>query len=358
MAARTPAGEKGTDNRIAGDDGWYWVRIVTRAALKREGECQDHCIGDGDYDSLSGAEDLTDDAIWSLRDEAGVSRLTAQVEDCSVTRALGHLNHPVGKNAALQCRHLVSAFHEAGARLTFCHTTRIVLAPDGQTYRRDRVPPDVEAALDKADQARQAVTMADIARMQEYNSGAAAIVSVDTQNGRLCFTLSNGSIQEADLPRRERLEIRSNENPLHPILRHRFQAAVTQPLQVIEPRVGVCTFLWVEAGDFYEITIDGEHVYGAEVSAATAGGTDLITGQDYAVDEGTGLVRFNRDLRDVEILWREKGIRPQRIALGGSRLLSAYRSARDAGDAGHAFDIQCVIGGSSGYPGPGGGARP
>ncbi|GEL44427.1 MULTISPECIES: hypothetical protein [Methylobacteriaceae] len=238
MAARTPAGEKGADSRIQCDNAWYWVRLITRAALAREGACMEHCVGDGDFDSLSGAEDLTDDAVWSLRDELGVSRLTAQVEDGRVTRALGHLNHQVAKGAALQCRHLVAAFRSAGADLSFCHTTKVVLAPDGQTYRRDRVPPEVEAALDDADQAHQAVTLADLVMMQVSQSLVGIIASVDTQNGRVFMS------------------------------------------------------------------------------------------------------------------------RPRRIASGGSRLLAAYRRARDAGDAGDAFDIRHVIGGSNDFPGPGGGARP
>lgn len=43
------------------------------------------------------------------------------------------------------------------------------------------------------------------------------------------------------------------------------------------------------------------------VAAATAGGVDLVEGTDYRVaDSGTGVVRFLRLHRDVEVLWERK----------------------------------------------------
>ncbi len=144
-ARRAPAGDKGTADRVEADDGAYWVRLATWQALDREGACMSHCVGDGDYDDLVGSEDLHDDAIWSLRDRDGLSVLTVQIRDQELDDAKGPSNHPPGRGASMQVRHLVAAFKAVGHRLDVCRGTGIVLLQDGRTFRHDRLPPEAQA---------------------------------------------------------------------------------------------------------------------------------------------------------------------------------------------------------------------
>lgn len=155
-APRQPAGEKGTADRVEADDGAYWVRLVTRQALDREGVAMEHCVGDGGYDTLVGGEDLVDDSIWSLRTAAGRSVLTVRIWELELDYARGFANHGPGKGAALQVRHLAKAFAAAGHRLRVDEDTGIVLLHDGRSFRRDRLPPDVVAAREAAERAREA----------------------------------------------------------------------------------------------------------------------------------------------------------------------------------------------------------
>lgn len=148
MTERTPAGDKGTADRIEADDGGYWCRLVTRQALDREGACMDHCVGEGGYDKLVGGEDLTDDSIWSLRDRGGMSILTVRIWIGEVDLAKGPSNHEPGRGASMQVRHLVAAFKAAGHALEVSEAqTDIVLLEDGRTFRRDRLPPEVRARM-------------------------------------------------------------------------------------------------------------------------------------------------------------------------------------------------------------------
>lgn len=149
-ATREPAGDKGTADRIPADDGHAWVRLTTWQALDREGACMGHCVGDGDYDTVVGSEELHDDAIWSLRRPDGVSVLTAQVEELWVQDAYGPRNSKVGRFEAMQVAHLVAAFKEAGHALRVSEDTEIVLLEDGRTCRVDRLPRDVVAARAEA----------------------------------------------------------------------------------------------------------------------------------------------------------------------------------------------------------------
>ena len=155
MSTRTPAGDKGTADRIEADDGGYWVRLVTWQALDREGGCMKHCVGDGSYDELVGGEEVHDDAIWSLRGRNGLSVLTVRIRHRELNYAKGYSNHAPGKGAAMQVRHLVAAFKAAGHALEVSECeTEIVLLPDGRTFRRDRLPPEVQAEIQERDARR------------------------------------------------------------------------------------------------------------------------------------------------------------------------------------------------------------
>ena len=80
MSERTPATEKGTADRVEADDGGYWVRLVTKQALKREGECMQNCLARGYHSDTAGDEEMVSDGIWSLRKVDGVSYLTVEVD--------------------------------------------------------------------------------------------------------------------------------------------------------------------------------------------------------------------------------------------------------------------------------------
>ncbi len=282
--ARTLPGDKGTADRIEADDGAYWVRLVTRQALDREGAWMDHCVGDGAYDGLAGSEDLTDDTIWSLRDAEGTPRLTAEVIATRLVFAKGYRNHKPGKGAALQVRHLVAAFAAAGAKLAVMPVSDIVLAPDGRTFRSDRVPADVQAALDAVERERQA----------ERERRA--------QEAARSYVITYGQIMT------QLLETRTDENLHRPLLgrdgpfRMVSMAEALGPMP--EPRTGVTAYPQVASRMYYQVVPDGGLAHGIEVAAATAEGADLVAGEDYIVDEGNGLVTFTRDLFDLEILWR------------------------------------------------------
>lgn len=155
MSNRTPAGDKGTADRIEADDGGYWVRLVTWQALDREGACMNHCVGDGTYDDLVGGENLNDEAIWSLRDRDGLSILTVRIQYGGLDYAKGPSNHQPGRGASMQVRHLVAAFKAAGFKLEVsAEETGIVLLEDGRTFRRDRLPPEVQAQIQERDARR------------------------------------------------------------------------------------------------------------------------------------------------------------------------------------------------------------
>lgn len=321
-AARTPAGEKGTADRIEADDGAYWVRLVTRQALDREGEAMDHCVGDGNFDSLVGGEDLTDGSIWSLRRANGVSVLTVRIEDtfgpANLNYARGYDNHAPGRGAALQVRHLVKAFEAAGTKLHVCPSSRIVVVPDGRTFRDDRIPPAVQAALDEEQRQfreRQAAVDAQRPRVRlgramyslmtvQESAAVAVVAALDTQ---------------VDIP----VFLHSPEMFSDAYLRHVF-GDPPQP----RPRshIGVWTAPQVERGYIYDVAplgltladetqdlwsginiVDGSRDMPLVVAAATAGGVDLVEGTDYRVaDSAMGLVKFLRSHRDVEVLWEMK----------------------------------------------------
>ncbi|MCJ2038855.1 hypothetical protein MKK55_07790 [Methylobacterium sp. J-059] len=188
---------------------------MTRQALEREGAAMSHCVGDGDYRYLCGGEEITDDAIWSLRDAEGASRLTVQITDNDIDSAKGPHNHDPGKHAAMQVRHLVSAFKAAGKDL-ICRTKDIVLGPDGRTFRHDRVPADVQAAIDAA---RREAQEARERRMREAEERRATEPVYRLAPGQVMFRILDGQDrtwrQFGDV---ESFEIRTREAPLSPVL--------------------------------------------------------------------------------------------------------------------------------------------
>ncbi|MFC6790647.1 hypothetical protein ACFQE0_14125 [Methylobacterium komagatae] len=186
---REPAWDKGTADRIAADDGHAWVRLTTWQALDREGSCMGHCVGDGDYDTAVGSEEMHDDAIWSLRRPDGVSVLTAEVEELWVMSAKGPRNSKVGRFEAMQVAHLVAAFKVAGHALRVSEDTEITLLADGRTFRDDRLSPDVAAA--RAEAARS---------LREAHASALAAIRSDAVGERYVMITGRAEFRPAGSP--------------------------------------------------------------------------------------------------------------------------------------------------------------
>ncbi|MDP3408103.1 hypothetical protein [Bosea sp. (in: a-proteobacteria)] len=146
-APRVPAGDVGTSDRIEGDQGHYWVRLVTRQAIRREGDCMQNCLRDGRYDELRGSEDATDHGLWSVRDATGLSIALAEVKKPNrqhlVTSFLGFKNSVAPAPAYRQLRFLAAEFASFGSHLHFdgIRDEPVVVAPSGETYRWDKAPP-------------------------------------------------------------------------------------------------------------------------------------------------------------------------------------------------------------------------
>ena len=155
-ATRPPAGDKGTADRIEADDGAYWVRLITRQALDREGAAMGHCVGNGGYDNLVGGEEIWDDSIWSLRRADGTSILTVRVQDHDVDYARGPENHEPGRGASMQLSHLVAGYTARSPHpLLVDEDIGITLLMDGRTYRIDRLPADAAAARARSEAAQR-----------------------------------------------------------------------------------------------------------------------------------------------------------------------------------------------------------
>ncbi|CAA2155739.1 hypothetical protein MBRA_01369 [Methylobacterium brachiatum] len=152
MSERTPATDKGTADRIEADDGGYWVRLVTKQALKREGVCMGNCLDSMGYGSrTAGDEDMVSDGLWSLRQANGVSYLLVEVDvsydrdSASVTEAKGPMNSDPSAWACRQFRHLVAAFLSAGCVLAVRDQFALTGA-DGMTWRPDKAPEPLRLA--------------------------------------------------------------------------------------------------------------------------------------------------------------------------------------------------------------------
>lgn len=143
-ATRPIAGDVGTDNRIDCDDGHYWVRLVTRQAIRREGDAMLNCLRWGDYDGHAGTEDPTDENLWSLRDSEGKSVALLEYDGDSHSRMfMAPANNMASALAYLQLMHLRAFYSTHGKTLTFDLSEPVVIAPDGSTYRWDKAPKDL-----------------------------------------------------------------------------------------------------------------------------------------------------------------------------------------------------------------------
>ncbi|WP_375462953.1 hypothetical protein [uncultured Methylobacterium sp.] len=165
MSDRTPATDKGTADRIEADDGGYWVRLVTKQALRREGVCMGNCLDSRGYgQGLTGDERMVSDGFWSLRKADGLSYLLIEIDTHSagtqaeVENAAGPQNSQPSAWSIRQLRQLVVAFRDAGATLSIPEKIALTGA-DGRTWRPDKAPQDLQDAVEprrKAETARRA----------------------------------------------------------------------------------------------------------------------------------------------------------------------------------------------------------
>ncbi len=170
MSYRTPATEKGTTDRIEADDGGYWVRLVTKQALRREGECMGNCLADGNSEHTAGEEDMVSDAIWSLRKACGTSYVTLRVDgyDSSwgVDQLRGPKNSDPSKWSVRQLRHLRAAFQAVGVELKVRDAIALV-GDDGMTHRPDAAPAELKKAAEERQARERAEREAAMARHRE-----------------------------------------------------------------------------------------------------------------------------------------------------------------------------------------------
>lgn len=97
-------------------DGHSVVRLISSAALKREGKVCRHCIGKGGYDEAVSSGRLK---IFSLRDSSGHQYATIEVVGSEVRQIKGHSNGPVDEKV----RDHVKEFILRG-RLSIAHDHR------------------------------------------------------------------------------------------------------------------------------------------------------------------------------------------------------------------------------------------
>jgi hypothetical protein len=154
MSERTPAIDKGTADRIEADDGGYWVRLVTKQALRREGVCMGNCLDNQGYgQSLADDEDMVSDGFWSLRREDGLSQLLVEIDvPCAtdtftacISQAKGPMNNQPSGWCVRQLRHLVAAFRGAGCEMTVPERFALTDA-NGMTWRPDKAPQSLRRA--------------------------------------------------------------------------------------------------------------------------------------------------------------------------------------------------------------------
>lgn len=140
MTSRQPAGDQGTANRVEADLGYYWVRLMSPSAIRREGDCMLNCLRHCHVDGWVGDEDPLATSVWSLRDSAdGVSIADVETYFREVLQIQGPKCSQASAFAYRQLRHLVARFGHAGETLDLA-PIQVLTGPDGMTHREDRAP--------------------------------------------------------------------------------------------------------------------------------------------------------------------------------------------------------------------------
>jgi hypothetical protein len=77
----------------------------------------------------------------------GRSILDLELYYLEVLQVRGPGNNRPGPSAARQIEHLLARYARCGLKMYFHHACKIVVAPDGRTWRRDLAPRDLVATL-------------------------------------------------------------------------------------------------------------------------------------------------------------------------------------------------------------------
>jgi hypothetical protein len=191
---RTPAGDLGTADRVECDHGHYWVRLVTRQAIVREGECLSNCCRGGSYSHYAGSENPTDDGLWSLRGGDGISIALAEVSGGDLDDFLGPQNNQASGLAYRQLRHLKKFLAGFGGTGLHFYERKVVEGPDRMTYRPDKAPKKLQEAIvakekaeREASEVRWAESQATVAALYEGGTQEPVEWCTETiylQNGR------------------------------------------------------------------------------------------------------------------------------------------------------------------------------
>ena len=117
------------------DNGYYLVKLLTPAALDREGSQMQHCIGGGAYDKQL---KNSNGHFLSLRDLAGKPHITVEIRDGSVVQLQGKQN----KAPLLKYTKALSSFFGA-SKLEVnipIHRLGYVISDEGKVFDIDKLP--------------------------------------------------------------------------------------------------------------------------------------------------------------------------------------------------------------------------
>lgn len=128
------------------EDGYSLVRMLTPAALDRESQVMQHCIGNGGYD-----DELTKEwaRFLSLRDAVGNPHVTM---DISINDDRMHINQIKGKQNAVPIAKYLSIlrpwFAEMKATLTYMPERGLMVSANEEIYHASELPDDFECKRD------------------------------------------------------------------------------------------------------------------------------------------------------------------------------------------------------------------
>ena len=117
------------------DDGYYLVKLLTPAALDREGSQMQHCIGDGAYDRRLKSNTSY---FLSLRDREGKPHITIEIKDGAVVQMQGKQN----KAPLLKYTKALSGFFAASDFKIDIPASKLgyVVSAEGEVFDIDKLP--------------------------------------------------------------------------------------------------------------------------------------------------------------------------------------------------------------------------
>lgn len=82
--------ERGVYKIMDLNDGFYAVQLFDPKSLDFEGQCLNHCVGDGYYDDRVHMKSVQ---LYSIRDDKNYPRLTIEAEEGKIVQCYGYNNH-------------------------------------------------------------------------------------------------------------------------------------------------------------------------------------------------------------------------------------------------------------------------